>query len=195
MTQNKLIGITGGIGSGKSTVAKILKKSFPVINMDDLTSLAYSSSEKELEKEFGKEIFIDGKVDKKALGKIVFADEKKLKKLNDLLHPKIIKETLALAKKERGIVFVECPLLFEANLENIFDEIWLVVARYEKRLQRIISRDDIDEAFAERKMASQSDDSNKIKKSDIIIHNDGDLAALEKEVSLEIEKLIERSTN
>lgn len=193
MTQNKLIGVTGGIGSGKSKVMEIIAKSYPTINMDDFTEKAYIEGEKALKTAFGEEIFVGDKVDKKRLRETVFSDSEKLKTLNAILHPIIIKNTLDEAKKLDKTVFVECPLLFEAGLEGMFCEIWLITANTGTRLKRVMERDGVTEEMAQKRINAQLSDENKIAKSDVIIHNDGSVEDVEKEVSLELWKFEKRN--
>ncbi len=188
MRQNKLIGVTGGIGSGKSQVMKIIAKSFPTINMDELTDGAYLEGKDSLKEAFGEEIVSNGSIDKEKLRSIVFADKEKLNTLNEILHPIIIRKTLEKAKEQKRDVFVECPLLFEANLSDMFDEIWLVVAKEETKIKRLFLRNGYDEILAKKRIDAQLPDENKISKSDVIIHNDLSLTELENEVSLELEK-------
>lgn len=193
MTQNRLIGVTGGIGSGKSKVMEIIAKSYPTVNMDDFTENAYTEGKTALKDTFGEEIFTGDKVDKKRLRELVFSDNEKLKALNAILHPIIIKNTLDKAKALGDTVFVECPLLFEAGLEDMFCEIWLITANAETRLERVMKRDGVTKEMAQKRINAQLSDENKIAKSDVIIHNDGSVEDVEKDVSLELGKFEKRN--
>lgn len=188
MRQNKLIGVTGGIGSGKSSVIAIVKKYYPTVNMDDLTETAYKVGRKKLEETFGKEIFVGDNVDREKLKKKVFGDKTELKKLNEILHPIIIEKTKERANEYDSDVFVECPLLFEAGLSDMFDEVWLVVSEKETKIKRLFERNGYTEEIAKQRINAQMPDEYKIKSSDVIIHNDKGLKELEDEVLLELEK-------
>ena len=193
MTQNKLIGITGGIGSGKSAVIAIISRFYPVVKMDDFTEPSYKIAEKELKAEFGDDIFSEERVDKARLRDVVFEDSAKLERLNAILHPIIIAETLKKAKTLGKIVFIECPLLFEQNLQSLFDEVWLITADKKRREERIIKRDGLNAEIAKKKIEALMPDENKKASSDVIIHNDKDLSELETEVSRELERLKKRT--
>lgn len=193
MTQNKLIGITGGIGSGKSEVIAMISRFYPVVKMDDLTEQSYKIAEKELKEEFGDDIFSGESVNKARLRDVVFDDSAKLERLNAILHPIIIAETLKKAKTLGNVVFIECPLLFEQNLQSLFDEVWLITADRERREERIIKRDGVNAEMAKKKIEALMPDENKKASSDVIIHNDKDLSELEKEVSRELERLKKRT--
>ncbi|MFW5780251.1 MAG: dephospho-CoA kinase [Bacillota bacterium] len=171
-----LIAITGGVGSGKSTVMEILKSfGANVISADEVNNEILKDPEyiKKIDKLF-KGVVKDGEVDRVALGKKVFYDEKAMKKLNDLAHPTIIKETKKRIEQMDGAIFVEVPLLVESNMQDMFDKIWLVKASRELRLKRMLMRDYISEEYAKRIMASQATDKIRMKYATDIIVNSGD---------------------
>lgn len=177
------IAITGGIGSGKSTVCEFIRKqNFPVFSCDTIykellkdEDYIHAVSQTFPEAVTGKEIALD------VLAKIVFADENKRKTLNDLAHPRIMKKLHAYMDEcEERLVFAEVPLLFEGNYVSQFDKIIVVTRQKDKRIQAIISRDGISEEDALRRICSQFDyDSENAKKlfqmkNIFCIENNGD---------------------
>ena len=132
MRQNKKIAITGGIGSGKSAVSQILaSKGYFVLDCDQITKQLYQKDQttSAICQNFGQEFVVDGKVDTKKLGAYVFADESRVKKLNEVMHPLIFAELdRQIVESGARVVFVQIPLLFETGMQNEFDDIWLVTA-------------------------------------------------------------------
>lgn len=204
MTQNKpkIIGITGGIGTGKSTVSKIImEKGFSLIDADliarevvEVGEPAYSM----IIEVFGERILNrDGSIDRKKLGNIVFGDTDLRLKLNNIVHPQIykkIKEKLLYYSKSNDIIFLDIPLLIE-GLENsskfgiVFDEIWVVYADRETQIRRIIERDKIDYESATRRIDAQLPIDEKLRFADVVIDNTGDLEELVSNVEKAIEAL------
>ncbi|MEG2002749.1 MAG: dephospho-CoA kinase [Clostridia bacterium] len=192
---NFLIGITGNIGSGKSTVLGFLKsKNYVVLSADDETANAYIQAKPKLIERFSSEILGgNGEIDRKKLGEIVFSNEEKRKELNEILHPIIIETLFSKAKQLGGLVFVEVPLLFELSLQNRFDEVWLVDTTNEIKIERVQKRDGITKENALKRLKSQ-DNSSELKRqfSHIIIENSGDIQNLKTAVDVELAKLEER---
>lgn len=173
----KVIGLTGGIGSGKSTVAKyLISKGISVYIADEEAKKIMGSSEviDEIKNFFGETIISKrGKIKRKALAKIVFNDKEKLQKLNNIIHPRVkqhFKDWLNLHKNEQFIV-KEVAILFETNGHLECDKIILVTAPKEVRLQRVIERDRVSEEEVIARMNNQMPEEDKISKSDYIIHN------------------------
>ena len=182
-----IVGLTGGIASGKSTVSKYLaEKGFKVYDAD---KIAKDISEKKLVQEeiilnFGDKILTeDGKVDRKKLKEIVFADKDKLKKLNAIIHPKVIDFYRELKEKntDETIIF-DVPLLFESGIDKFCDKILVVISDYEIQLNRIIERDKINRELAEKIIKSQLSNEERIKKADVVIENNSNLEDLFKKV-------------
>lgn len=176
-----ILGITGGIASGKSLIVKILMDLGVLVISDDeivhsLLSQSYYLNE--IRKLFGNEVF-DGEIlNRKKLGKIIFSSEEERKKLNNLLHPpvlKIMREEIEKRKKEKGILAFEVPLLFEVKIEDWFDEIWVVYVPLEKQLERLIKRDNIPYEEALNKINSQMPLEEKVKRADYVIDNSGSI--------------------
>ena len=189
-----IVGLTGGIASGKSTVSKYLvEKGFKVYDAD---KIAKDISEKKLvQKEiilnFGDKILTeDGKVDRKKLKEIVFADKDKLKKLNAIIHPKVIDFYRELKEKntDETIIF-DVPLLFESGIDKFCDKILVVISDYDVQLNRIIERDNIDKELASKIIKSQISNEERIKKADIVIENNTSLEELYEKVERFCEKI------
>ena len=189
-----IVGLTGGIASGKSTVSKYLaEKGFKVYDAD---KIAKDISEKKLvQKEiilnFGDKILTeDGKVDRKKLKEIVFADKDKLKKLNAIIHPKVIDFYRELKEKniDKTIIF-DVPLLFESGIDKFCDKILVVISDYDIQLNRIIERDNIDKELASKIIKSQISNEERIKKADIVIENNTSLEELYEKVERFCEKI------
>lgn len=197
-----VIGLTGGIGTGKTTVSKKLReRGYPVIDLDNISRevIKYPKVINKLVQNFGKEILLDEdaaiserEISRKKLGKIVFKDEKKVNILNSIMHPLILKkmrEEVKEAEKKYAVVFVEVQLLFEINLEQEFDMTVLVYADRKTQLKRVSERDGRDEEEVLNILGSQMDIEIKRKKSSYIIENNLDLENLDREIDKFIEKL------
>lgn len=185
MNQNKkIIGLTGSIATGKSSVSKYIKeKGFKVIDADLIARDAAKEKEviESLKEKFGEDIYNDKELDRDKLGKIIFSDEKKRNILNSIMFPVIYKMINREIEKSDGIIFVDIPLLFENEEINkkyklFFDEIWLVYSDFETQVERLMKRDGIDRNYAIEKIFSQISVEDKKKKSDIIIENSGDIS-------------------
>jgi len=199
----KIIGLTGPIGSGKSTVSKIFKKKGAcVIDADEVAREVVEKDQpalQELIKRFGDSIIKeDGSLNRRVLGKIVFGDEQNRRDLNQIVHPYIIE------KIERGVIrflndpsymilVIDAALLFETGLHQKVDQVWYVDADEEIRVRRIIDRDDIsyEDALARIK-AQPGQDANK-ERADFIIKNGENLEVLTQKVENYIDNL--NSTN
>ena len=191
MKQNK-IGITGSIASGKSVLtAYLLGLGYPVIDADAIAAdLVRPGSDtlKEIAETFGDDVLQpDGALDRDKLGQLVFKDEDARRKLNDLMHPAIIRAMVDLSENFHGLVFFDIPLLFEeydaikANGLD-FDAVWLVDADEEVQLERLMARDNIDEAYAREKIASQMPLEEKKSRAHAVFDNSGDLMNLYNQV-------------
>ena len=193
MSPSRIV-ITGLIGSGKSTVADILReKGYDLISADEVN--------KELIKKGGKnyiaikneDIFapaFDGdNLDKKKLAEIIFSDKKKMERLNEISHTNIIaaiNEMVENSKEDK--VFIEVPLFFKIKDRFPHDLVVLVTASRDVQVKRLMARDKIDYDFALRKIESQDELEEMKKESDIIIDNSGDIDWLRRQ----IEKIIKR---
>lgn len=192
MKQNKIIAVTGGIGSGKSTVAKILEEmGFKVFSCDEIYS-CLTKDEKFLEglcRIFGDIRNERGNLDRKKLSSMVFGDSNAIRKLDDYTHPEIYKELFNRAKEAEGLCFCEVPLLFESNAEGLFDGVIVVLRDKNERVSSAAKRDNLPESAIEKRIASQFDYDNGDFTEYYVIHNQGDLVQLKGEICKIIDKL------
>ena len=174
----KKIGLTGGIGVGKTFVAKLLHQmAIPIFNADvEAKKCMDSDSEliKKIELIFGNLIYIDGEIQKKKLANIIFSDIKKLNELNALVHP-VVKQSFLdwCEKQESEIVVKEAAILFESNSHIGLDNVICVTAPENLRIQRVQQRDNISIKQVRSRIDSQMKQLEKEKLSDYIIVNDG----------------------
>ena len=196
-----IIGLTGGIGTGKSTVSrKLRERGYPVIDLDVISRevIEYPEVIDELVRNFGNEILenqnnISGKksISRNKLRQTVFKEEKKVSVLNSIMHPPIVEEMrrqVENLKKNYKTVFVEVQLLFEAKLEKEFDLTVLVYADKKTQLERVLKRDGRKEEEVQQIINAQMDMTEKRRLSNYIIENNGDSEMLD----LEIEKFIKK---
>ena len=171
------IGLTGGIGSGKSTVAKIFETlGVPVYNADEEAKKMMNSDEElkaSLINNFGAETYKDGLLDRKYLAAIVFNDDHKLELLNSLIHPATIRDASEWIKKQNSpYVIKEAALIFEAGAADMLDLVIGVSAPHELRIKRVMNRDGVSREEVLKRMSSQLDDEVKMKRCDFVITND-----------------------
>ena len=196
-----IIGLTGGIGTGKSTVSrKLRERGYPVIDLDVISRevIEYPEVIDELVRNFGNEILenqnnTSGKksISRNKLRQTVFKEEKKVSVLNSIMHPPIVEEMrrqIEELRKSYKTVFVEVQLLFEAKLEKEFDIIVLVYADKKTQLERVLKRDGRSEGEVQQIINAQMDMTEKRRVSNYIIENNGDSEMLD----LEIEKFIKK---
>ncbi|MFR7761356.1 MAG: dephospho-CoA kinase [Peptoniphilus grossensis] len=197
MNQNKIIGLTGSIATGKSQVSKYLKgKGIKVVDADLIARdvANYKSVKNKIKKVFGDDLYINEELDRKKLAEIIFANKIHRQKLNDIMHPEIYKEINKKIRGKEDLVFVDIPLLFENEDVNKkygldFDEIWLVYVDRETQIKRLMDRDEISREYAEEKINSQISVEEKRKKADVIIDNSGTLEETFKQVEKNLKKL------
>lgn len=176
----KVLGLTGGIGSGKTTVARIFHVlGAPVYNSDDRARELYFAPEvrKEIEALLGKRAYRSAELlDKEYIRGKIFSDPELLKKVNAVIHPAVRRDFSVFKKKHTGASYVvkESALLFEAGITQAVDKIVLVIADAETRKERILKRDKISEAEIERIIGRQMSDSEKLGRVDWIVENNGD---------------------
>ena len=191
-----ILGLTGGIGTGKSTVANMLKeKGIPVVDTDLISRevIEYPEIIEKIKLEISNEVFdFNNKLDRKKMSEIVFENQEKLKKLNKIMHPEILKkmwDEVEELKKNHKIIVVDVPLLFEINMEKEVDKILLIYASKEIQLKRIMERDGRTREEAVKIISSQMPLYKKREKSDYIIQNNDSLENLEKKLEKILEKL------
>lgn len=191
-----ILGLTGGIGTGKSTVVNMLKeKGIPVVDTDLISRevIEYPEIIEKIKLEISNEVFdFNNKLDRKKMSEIVFENQEKLKKLNEIMHPEILKkmwDEVEELKKNHKIIVVDVPLLFEINMEKEVDKILLIYASKEIQLKRIMERDGRTREEAVKIISSQMPLYKKREKSDYIIQNNDSLENLEKKLEKILEKL------
>lgn len=172
----KKVGLTGGIGSGKSTVAKMFEAlGVPVYYADDRAKwLMVNSPElkKAIQNEFGYDSYIDDKLNRNYLAEKVFTDKARLEKLNALVHPAVRDDFESWVNIQKSkYVIQENPLIFENQNEDKFDVVISVVADKELRIQRVMSRDGYSRADVINRIKNQTSDEIRRFKSDFIIEN------------------------
>ena len=189
MPKKLKIAVTGGIGSGKSTVCEILRsKDFPIIYADDVSKEILSSNssiQKKIISEFGDESFIDNNPNVKFLSEKVFTDSEKVKKINSILHPptieKIVKE-MNIELKEQNLVFVEAALIYEAKMESLFDYVLVVTSPEELRIDRAMTTRNLKRDEVLERIAKQMPEDKKRKLADFVIENIGTKEELKSKV-------------
>ncbi len=188
----RVIGLTGGTGSGKSVVSEWLRKKGAVIIDADAVAHGIIEKEKpaysEIVEYYGKEILdASGHIIRKSLGNIVFKDQKKLEFLNRCTHKYIYQEISfqmeqARTKKMGRCIILDAPLLFEAGLQHKCDTIWVVVAEEQVRAKRIMARDGLSYQQAMERISTQKSREEYEALANVIIDNSGDLASLQKKL-------------
>ena len=191
----KIIAVTGGIGAGKSTVAKILKDAgYKVFGADETYKKLLKNGD------FKRKIYnatglkYNGRFIKKQVADAVFGNPDKLKALNDATHSEIMRVMLEKSKKAAlncgGLVFNEVPLLFEGGFESLYDGVIVVVRNKEVRIAAALARDKTDEKRVLARINNQIDYEKKDLTAYTLIENDGDLSSLSKKVRKAVEKFI-----
>lgn len=182
-----VIGLTGGIASGKSTVANYLKENgFAVIDADIAARQAVEKGTEGLRKvaqTFPGVLNEDGTLNRKALGTIIFNDKAQRDSLNEIVHPivrRLMDEEKATALSEGKVVVMDIPLLYENELEHTVDEVWVVYVSYDIQKMRLMKRNELSESEADARINSQMSMDEKRDKADIVIDNCHDLDSLYK---------------
>lgn len=175
--KTKIIGLTGGIGSGKSTIAQyIAQKGIPVYIADDEAKkiLYLPHVKQQLLETFGEVVFTDGVPDRKKIAALVFADADKLSQLNAIIHPEVAKHfsDWVLAHNSEKFVIKEAAILFESGSYKNCDAVILVTAPVETRIKRVMERDNASRQSVLDRMANQWADDKKKDLSDYIVNNE-----------------------
>ncbi|NLW91727.1 MAG: dephospho-CoA kinase [Syntrophomonadaceae bacterium] len=178
-----IIGLTGGIASGKSTVSRTLAKlGARIIDTDEISHQIIEPGQPawhDIVEYFGNEVVNpDNSINRVKLGAIVFNDPDSLKKLNSFTHPRVMDRLRADLKaiedeQANAIVFMEVPLLYETHMEKLCREVWVVWVDSETQIIRLMARDAIDREYALRRIASQMPLEEKAARADRIIDNSG----------------------
>jgi dephospho-CoA kinase len=187
----KVIGLTGGMGSGKSTVSQLLAEfGAVIIDADKVGHEAYQSNTKtwrDLVAAFGRQIVAqDGSIDRKKLGAIVFGSPEQLEHLNHIVHPRMfemMKERIEQYRQQGvKVVVLDAAILFEANWTPLVDEIWVVIASESLVITRAKARTGLPEEQIRSRLNSQMPVEEKVKKANVVIQNDGTFEDLQVQV-------------
>lgn len=186
------LGLTGGIASGKSTVSAILvKQGALLIDADEVARevvLPGSPALAAIAERFGNNILLpDGSLHRKRLGEIVFRDEQERKALEAITHPAIRARMNELAieyeqTEPDKLIIVDIPLLYESNMQSMFDGVIVVYVPRAMQIDRLMKRDSLSEEQAIQRLNAQMNIEDKRLKADYVIHNDGDIEQTEKQV-------------
>lgn len=191
----KIIGLTGGIGSGKTTIARLFEaEGIPVYISDDEAKKIMLSpiTVEKVKQEFGDRVIDNNQIDRKVLSEIVFNNPEQLKKLNSIVHPLVKKHFDDWVKQNSNHPFVikEAAILFESGSYKYCDKIITVTAPEEIRILRVIKRDNVNREEVLRRIGNQISEKERIERSDFVIHNEDKNTA--KEQFLEILKILKK---
>jgi dephospho-CoA kinase len=199
----KVIGLTGGIGSGKSTVSQILAElGVVVLDADKVGHQAYqpgTETWKDVVAAFGQEVVAaDGSIDRKKLGAIVFGDPKALERLNRIVHPRMYDMMAEQIEEYRQqgveVVVLEAAILLEANWTPLVDEVWVTVASEPTVVRRVKERTGLPEEQIRSRIRSQLSNEERKKQASVVIRNDGSLDELRAKV-VELWEGLQHSNN
>ena len=181
----RIIGLTGGIASGKSTVSRMLRQlGAHILDADVIAKEIVKSGQpalEEIREAFGQEIILpDGELNRKKLGLIVFGNPAKLAILNEITHPRVkekitagLEELKSVAFTDKVVAVVDAPLLIEAGLTDMVEEVWVVAVNEEIQVERLVARDGITIEEAHKRLASQMTLKDKLAYADKVIDNNG----------------------
>jgi dephospho-CoA kinase len=187
------IALTGNIGSGKTTVCHIFQAmQIPVYYSDDKAKLFLNDDRVQvaIRSRFGDAVFGSGNaINNKALAAIVFGDAEALNFLNNLIHPLVINDyhNWLVSVNDAPYTILESAIIFENNLEHLFDKLIYVYCPQEIRMKRIIQRDNTTQDLVQKRFDSQLSDDEKMKRSDIIIYNDDSQALIPQVLQIDAE--------
>jgi dephospho-CoA kinase len=172
-----IVGLTGGIGSGKTLVLKMFESLGAAVYVSDIEAKKLMSTSSKLKKAikvlFGEEAYTEGLLNTVFIGQTVFEDKEKLNALNKLVHPEVAShfETFVKVHQTAPYIMYESAILFEQNKQALFDVVLLVTASEDIRIQRVIVRDQMNEADARKRIQNQWPDEKKIPLADYVIKN------------------------
>lgn len=181
------VGLTGGIGSGKSTVSSIFSRlGVPVIDADQIARSLVEPGTDALSKltaHFGEEILNQGQLDRRRLRELIFTDETARQWVEALLHPLVKREMLSRAdQQDSAYVVLEIPLLFEAGYQNLLDRVLVIDTPPALQVDRVVSRDEVPQDQVESVIRAQISAKARLKQADDVIDNTGSLEQLREQV-------------
>jgi dephospho-CoA kinase len=191
-----LIGLTGAIGTGKSTVLRLLEElGAKVIDADALAHQVIEpgkSAWQSVREAFGEDIVLpDGHIDRAKLAAIVFADPEALKRLEAIVHPAVIVETMErIANAEEKVIVIEAIKLVEAGMHRWCDALWVVTCRPEQQRTRLLADRSMSAEEIEQRLAAQSSWDKKLRLADVIIENSGSVEETRQQVKREWERIM-----
>ncbi|MEC4814618.1 MAG: dephospho-CoA kinase [Scytonema sp. PMC 1069.18] len=194
----RIIGLTGGIATGKTTVANYLASAYNLTILDadiyarDAVSLG-SPILQAIAQRYGEKILLaDGSLNRQKLGEIIFNNQEERKYLEDLIHPyvrdRFVVEMESFASLPAQILILVVPLLFEAEMTHLVTEIWVVSCSFEQQLQRLIQRNSLSLEQAQARIRSQIPIAEKVARADVVLDNSSTLEALLKQIDTAILK-------
>ncbi len=187
----KVIGLTGGIGSGKSTVARYLAELGAVVLDADKVGHAVFQPDTEAWRDvvaaFGRQILTPGgEIDRKKLGEIVFNDPEAMSGLNKIMHPRmydmVANQIAEYRRQGVDVVVIEAAILIEAGWTSLVDEVWVAVASEAAVLKRLKEQRQLEAAQTQARIRSQLSSEERVKHADVVINNDGDLNEMKAQV-------------
>ncbi|MGX7140672.1 dephospho-CoA kinase [Facklamia languida] len=190
-----VVGITGGIATGKSTIANYLRdQGFKVLDMDQMAHQVqqpHTRGYRAIVDHFGPEILNDqGQIDRKALGRIVFSNPDALEWLNQLIHPLVFQALEdQIQMTTDPFLFVEVPLLYEAGRLEFYDQVWVAFLPYAIQIQRLMARDQLDQGEAQERIASQLPTKDKADQADVVICTAHDLKQTYSQITKALQEL------
>ena len=188
-----IVGITGGIGSGKSEVTAYLRRlGYTVICADEVSreiAMPGEPGHAAIRETMGGRFFrSDGTLDRKKLAAYVFADEERVVQLNALLHPLVVARIFALARGCSGIVFIDAALLIQTHMHEKVDAVWVITADKDLRIRRVVRRDECTEEDVRQRIDKQMSDHDMIAYADAVIDN----SSTRKALHMQVDKLLSK---
>ncbi|MDR3652674.1 MAG: dephospho-CoA kinase [Paludibacter sp.] len=181
-----IIGITGGIGSGKSTLSHLLRAEGYSVYDTDLEARRlqneHSTMRKKLVDMFGKDIYTEQGLNRSALGKIVFSKPELLTKLNSIVHPLVMDDFNNWVQNRfpKKMLFIESAILYESGFNKLVDKVILITAAEDIRIERVVKRDGITPEHVRARMSNQLPEEEKLTRADFVIHTDDDKPLVDK---------------
>ena len=194
----KIIGLTGGIATGKSTVANMFRDAnIPLIDTDLIAREVLNigtTGYNEVVEQFGEEIlFSDKEINRKELGRIIFTNPKKRNELNNIVHPKVkqivLEEIERYRRNNNHLVIVDVPLLYESKFDELVDDVIVVYTDHQLQLERLMDREQITDEYALMKIKAQMPLDEKVNRATYIIDNSASILETKKQFNLMLKEI------